>query len=206
MRLDERRVVDEIRSKLTKIGYDVTFEKQELPVDIFAKGADRIILVEVTSAPRVVLPQVMALASGSDFARTIEDRTVHPILVYSGEIDNQAKEFAHKSGVTVLQFPAQGGLDPIRFTLTSKEAYARILAWHKKNSSKIGNRGSENYRRDYFAYLNSVPDAEEASSSDMKRMSHEVLMGLLEWAFHERDETGVELNQYARVIKDELGE
>jgi hypothetical protein len=204
MRLDERSVVADIKSKLKSLGYNVVQQTKDLPVDIMAAGSDRLVLVEVTTAPRVAVPQVMALASGSDFARSYEDKMVHPVLVYMGEMDNQAREFARKSGVTAVRL--QETINPVRLILTSREAYSKILAWHKKNSGKIGDRGSEDCRVRYLEYLESAPPPEEASQTDMIRMADEVLMGLFEWAYVQEDEAGVPLNQYARIIKDELGE
>jgi len=206
MRLDERRIVADIRSKLSDLGYDVAVQPgREFTADIVAKGTDRVVLIDVTAAPRVVAPQVIAIASGSHVAREQETMPVRSVLVYLGEIDNQARELARISGVSTVRLDPEGTVNPLRLILTSREAYSRILAWHKKNSGKVEGKGSEDYRRKYLDYLNSAPPVEEASRAEMIRMADEVLMGLLEWAFHEKDESGEPLNQYARIIMDELG-
>jgi len=45
-----------------------------------------------------------------------------------------------------------------------------------------------------------MPAPEEATREDMLVTAQQVLMGLLEWAYHQKDKYGIPMHDYARII------
>jgi hypothetical protein len=81
-------------------------------------------------------------------------------------------------------------------------AYERIFTWYRRNKQQI----KEIYAREdtYSAYsaklVAVLPTPKNATLEDMVVTAQQVLMGLLEWAYHQKDSHGRKMHEYARVI------
>lgn len=91
--------------------------------------------------------------------------------------------------------------------LNRGDAYAAILTWYRSNVQAM----KQIYdRRDKYSKLSkrligALPDPAEAADDDTKFVAREVLTGLLEWGYHQRDNAGVPMHMYARHILGEEG-
>lgn len=91
--------------------------------------------------------------------------------------------------------------------LDIKEYYARIYNWHKKNKAKIFEKLADRspddwYIKCYFELVDSLPPVETSSLNDIALVCMEVIAGLMEWAYHEKDSEGVKISDYAHYILD----
>ena len=87
------------------------------------------------------------------------------------------------------------------------EYYQRIYDWHKMNAQRIFDKLSGRPRDDpyiqcYFELVRAMPHPNHATLGDIAFICHEVIAGLMEWAYHERDEYGVKIAAYAHYILD----
>jgi hypothetical protein len=89
--------------------------------------------------------------------------------------------------------------------LSLKEYYTRIYNWHKKNKDKIftklsGRRKDDPYILCYLELIKIIPEPSIASPEDIVFICEEVITGLMEWAYHEKDEDNVKMAAYAHYI------
>jgi len=88
--------------------------------------------------------------------------------------------------------------------LTAAECYRRIYDWHKSNGkSQIAEKYPSSssmggYVSSYLTLLKSLPSPENVTSEDMCVVFNEVLTGLMEWSYREKDFDGVAMHEYAR--------
>jgi hypothetical protein len=93
--------------------------------------------------------------------------------------------------------------------LSPRQYYARIYAWHKTNRNRIfdklsNRRIDDPYVLCYEELVEVLPRPETATMEDIAFVCREVLSGLMEWAYHERDERGIETAAYAQHILEEF--
>lgn len=91
--------------------------------------------------------------------------------------------------------------------LSLKEYYTKIYNWHVKNNNKIFNKLSNRNKNDpyilcYLELIKVIPKPNLASQEDIAFVCREVVAGLMEWAYHEKDEKSVEIADYAQHILD----
>ena len=91
--------------------------------------------------------------------------------------------------------------------LSLKEYYARIYNWHKKNHNSIFAKLSDRKRDDpyircYLELIEVLPQPKNATSDDIAFVCREVIGGLMEWAYHEKDESNVKTAAYAHHVVD----
>ena len=91
--------------------------------------------------------------------------------------------------------------------LSLKEYYERIYNWHAKNKNKIFIKLSHRDKNDpyiicYLELMKVIPKPNIASSEDIAFICREVVAGLMEWAYHEKDENDVKIAAYAHHILD----
>ena len=88
--------------------------------------------------------------------------------------------------------------------MTPHECYEGVFRWHRlEGPDKIKNqehreRGMTDYQYAYLNFLLDIPSPNAASAEDMRVVFEEVLWGLMEWAYHEKDEHDIEIYRYAR--------
>lgn len=85
---------------------------------------------------------------------------------------------------------------------TPQTCYKRILEWHRKNGLQLIQeklKQHDQYKADYQTYIASL----EINKFD-PRLFKEQIMGLLEWAYHERDPYGIKLGAYAHYASERL--
>ena len=91
--------------------------------------------------------------------------------------------------------------------LSLKEYYKRIYDWHVKNKNKIFIKLPNRSRNDpyilcYLELMKVIPKPNVASIEDIALICREVIAGLMEWAYHEKDENDVKIAAYAHFILD----
>jgi len=89
--------------------------------------------------------------------------------------------------------------------LTETECYRRIYNWHTNNKHRIFDKYGHRRRDDpyvvcYKRLVNHLPNPEEAAREDIAFVCIEVISGLMEWAYHEKDESGVKTSAYAHYV------
>jgi len=89
--------------------------------------------------------------------------------------------------------------------LTTTECYRRIYNWHTNNKHRVLDKFSYRKRDDpyvlcYQRLVAHLPDPEEATREDVAFVCIEVISGLMEWAYHEKDENGVKTSTYAHYV------
>lgn len=84
----------------------------------------------------------------------------------------------------------------------AKSAYSRIFRWFKKNQTKMLEISPEKDEYSKFSkrFIATLPTPKNATQSDMLVTGEQVLMGLLEWAYHMKDKHGKAMHEYARII------
>ena len=98
-------------------------------------------------------------------------------------------------------------LEKVPKRLSLKEYYARIFNWHKKNECdifvKMSNRRRDDpYIRCYLDLIGVLPQPKSATPKDIAFVCREVIAGLMEWAYHRKDDSGVKTAAYAHYVLD----
>ena len=101
----------------------------------------------------------------------------------------------------------KGDLEKVPRGLSIKEYYARIFNWHRKNNdrifAKLSNRKKDDsYIRCYLELIKALPQPKSVTSEDIAFVCREVMGGLMEWAYHEKDQDGVKTAAYAQYVLD----
>lgn len=101
----------------------------------------------------------------------------------------------------------KGDLEKVPKGLPLKEYYARIFNWHKRNKNAVFTRLSNRKRDDpyiscYLELIEAMPQPKYVLPEDIAFISREVIAGLMEWAYHEKDEEGVKTAAYAHYVLD----
>jgi len=89
--------------------------------------------------------------------------------------------------------------------LSLQEYYLRIYNWYTKNKDKILVKLSHRDANDpyilcYYELMKVIPPPTEATEEDVAMICREVIAGLMEWAYHEKDEHGIRVAAYAHYI------
>jgi hypothetical protein len=73
--------------------------------------------------------------------------------------------------------------------LSIRERYERLRAWYQANVSEFAAQpdGKGTYAQRSADYIQDLPSADSASDEQIQAVFKEVLMGRLEWAYHESD-------------------
>jgi len=101
----------------------------------------------------------------------------------------------------------KGDLEKVPKGLSLKEYYARIYNWHKKNrdgvfAKLLGRKRDDPYIRCYLELIDVLPQPRSVLPEDIAFVCREVIGGLMEWAYHEEDESDVKTAAYAHHILD----
>ena len=103
----------------------------------------------------------------------------------------------------------KGDLEKVPKGFSPKQYYARIYDWHRKNQDKIfiklSNRKKEDpYIRCYQELMGVLPQPKSVTLEDTALVCREVVGGLMEWAYHEKDEHDVKTAAYAQYVLDKF--
>jgi len=94
----------------------------------------------------------------------------------------------------------KGDLEKVPENFSIKDCYERIYRWHMSDGLDRILKGRK-VDRDYFASYAMLrfrlPPPGSVSQEDMDFIFREVLMGLMEWSYHEEDEFGIKMAAYA---------
>lgn len=98
-----------------------------------------------------------------------------------------------------------GSSDKALKGLTIIDCYRRIHDWHTGNNQRIMDKFSYRKPNDpyticYQRLVTHLPDPEEATREDIVFVCIEVISGLMEWAYHEKDENGIKTSTYAHYV------
>ena len=90
-------------------------------------------------------------------------------------------------------------------SLTMEESYDRIYSWHIKNKQRIHDNLAHKKEDDpyiicYQKLVRALPHPAEVTREDVAFVCREVIAGLMEWAYHEKDENGVKMSTYAHYV------
>lgn len=91
--------------------------------------------------------------------------------------------------------------------LSLEDYYGRIFNWHKKNQknifTKLATRKNDDpYIRCYLELIKALPQPKSATPDDIAFVCREVIAGLMEWAYHEKDVHNVKTAAYAHYVVD----
>jgi len=105
----------------------------------------------------------------------------------------------------------KGDIEKVPAGLGLRDYYARIYRWHKANRNEVtrkmsGRTSDDPYIRCYEELVDSIPPPSSASIEDIMFVCHEVISGLMEWAYHEEDEHGIKTAAYAHYIMDSFSD
>lgn len=89
----------------------------------------------------------------------------------------------------------KGDIDKVPKGLSLEEYYKKIYDWHLKNKNRV------DYKK-YKELLKALPHPDEVNLEDIVFVCREVIAGIMEWAYHEVDESGVKTAAYAHYILD----
>ena len=122
-------------------------------------------------------------------------------LIPGHALGNTRSEMVTNTAPTETIAPATVNTKPIG-ELSATECYERIYVWHKQHgSTKLleVRPGNEKNRYDdtYRELLSALPSPAKATSEDVDLVIREVLTGRMEWSFHQIDEQGNKMFQYA---------
>jgi hypothetical protein len=76
--------------------------------------------------------------------------------------------------------------DEIGHPISIDDAYNRVKAWHQANLAKLRG-GDEKYRKNSAALIRALPPRSTVTDIEIRAVFQEIIMGLLEWAYHESD-------------------
>lgn len=90
---------------------------------------------------------------------------------------------------------------------TNKKSYEHIYKWYSKNLTEVYGifPQDDKYLINSVSLIKSLPKPNAATENDILAIAKEVLTGLLEWAYHKKDESGTSLHSYARIIVGDAG-
>ena len=90
--------------------------------------------------------------------------------------------------------------------MKERMAYERIFTWYKKNRHQIKRiyQREDAYSKYSLKLTSILPAPETATPEDMVLTAQQVLMGLFEWAYHQKDSHGRKMHEYARVILENI--
>lgn len=89
----------------------------------------------------------------------------------------------------------------------ARVAHAKLYDWyrhHPRSIDKVYGR-NDAYAKYSKLLISKLPVPSRATAADMSYVAREVLTGLLEWSYHQYDQSGIAMHQYARVIMNEYG-
>jgi hypothetical protein len=100
-------------------------------------------------------------------------------------------------------------LRKIPMSMSIEECYERIYNWHKtqgqveiseykKNGINANPRYMAGYLEKYLNLVKAIPEPKIATIDDMNYIFGSVTYSLMEWAFHKKDERGIEMYAYAK--------
>jgi len=101
----------------------------------------------------------------------------------------------------------KGDLEKVPENFSVRDCYERIYRWHMKYGLDRALKPDEIGRRinveDFLAYRNlkhalAIFSPDIASQEDMDFIFREILIGLMEWSYHEEDEFGIKMAAYAQ--------
>jgi hypothetical protein len=90
--------------------------------------------------------------------------------------------------------------DPIPTGISLENAYSKIRAWYVSNSSEHSNPHAQTA----LPLINALPPANEPTDLEIRAVLAEVVMGKLEWAYHESDGQ-YKMGAYAHAALDLAG-
>jgi len=101
----------------------------------------------------------------------------------------------------------KGDLEKVPKGLSPEEYYGRIYDWHKKNQRNIFAKLSKRNKEDpyilcYQELMEVLPQPKSVTNEDIAFVCREVISGLMEWAYHEKDAYGVKTAAYAHYVLD----
>jgi len=99
-----------------------------------------------------------------------------------------------------------GDIDRVPQGLNLSDYYERLREWYSANralaASKLRRSRSDPYVSCFEELVSILPAKHTATPEDIAFVSVEVISGLMEWAYHEKDQDGVKMAAYAHFILD----
>ena len=97
-----------------------------------------------------------------------------------------------------------GDIDQVPLGLSIEDYYDRIIGWYKASKDfilkKTGRPKNDSYVECYRALIRAAPARGAVHSADIALVCKEVVTGLMEWAYHEKDSHGVKMAAYAYYV------
>ena len=82
--------------------------------------------------------------------------------------------------------------------MSRREVYARISEWYRANIERVlGDEGE--YEKHSAEYILDLPDPAAVTEEQMDEAFRHVIMNLLEWGYHDKDEHGYKMAAYAHA-------
>ena len=91
-----------------------------------------------------------------------------------------------------------GDLEKVPPHLTLRDLYETIHDWHRKNLRTIHEVvTSEQNNLAYLELVRHLPTPSKATEDDIALVCREVIVGLMEWAYHKKDKYNIKTAAYA---------
>ena len=92
--------------------------------------------------------------------------------------------------------------DPRPYAATPSDAYDAIRSWYRSNLDKFARDSVHaGHVAECRSYVAALPPSRKATDEEIAELFHQVLMGTLEWAYHESDGR-YKMAAYAEVGRD----
>lgn len=93
--------------------------------------------------------------------------------------------------------------DKLPKDIALSDAYAAIRSWYRTHIAEAEQRGDE-YGRRSAELIRRLPEVSRNSDLEQRAIMHEVIAGLLEWAYHQSDGQ-FKMAAYAHAALDKHG-
>ena len=92
----------------------------------------------------------------------------------------------------------KGDLEKVPSHLTLRDLYERIYDWHRKNLQTVNEAvKDEQSNLAYLELVRHLPAPSKATEDDIALVCREVIVGLMEWAYHKKDKYDIKTAAYA---------
>ncbi|MEZ8219428.1 hypothetical protein B0813_002965 [Candidatus Fervidibacteria bacterium JGI MDM2 SSWTFF-3-K9] len=93
--------------------------------------------------------------------------------------------------------------DPIPKGITLRDAYTRIRHWYQANAPEFASAGHP-WAIESLDLIENLPEESELSDAEIKAILLEVIMGKLEWGYHQSD-GNYKMAAYAQAALEQVG-
>ncbi len=154
-------------------------------------------IVTLSSAAfTAALTGILLILNIEDVSLQAKLNEVRLLYGQTAELEEEGFALALRNAVSGRQGTPTSLLDP-----EIRTAYERIYSWHvSEGPQAIWKRDRSPDFGKYAILLGQLPPPEQASPEDAAFVARQIMRGLMEWSYAERDEFGKTMSDYAKQI------